>query len=305
MGTADLVPGVSGGTVALVSGIYRDLVGGIRSGVRSAVSLGRLDLVATRQHLRDVPWGLLLPLGVGLLAAVALLSGVIESLLEHHPVEMAGLFFGLVLGSVVVALPMVPVWDARRLLAGGLSAAVTFVVLGFRTGAGADPSWWFLFAAGAIAICAMILPGISGSFLLLTLGVYEYVLGAVNDRDAAVVGVFFAGCVVGLACFSNVLHWALDRWADTVMAVLIGLMVGSLRALWPWPDGTGEEQLGAPVDPIVAPVVLAVIGFAVVVGFTRVAARIEARVTASEPVAGAGPDQNSRSSVDSIPRSSS
>ena len=100
------------------------------------------------------------------------------------------------------------------------------------------------------------------------------------DRDALTIGVFFAGCVVGLAVFSNLLHWALDRWADTVMAALIGLMIGSLRVLWPWPDGTGEEQLGAPTGDVVVPVVLALVGVGVVVGFTRGAAVLERRIEA-------------------------
>jgi putative membrane protein len=104
---------------------------------------------------------------------------------------------------------------------------------------------------------------------------YEFVLGAVNDRDLATIGVFFVGCAVGLAVFSNLLHWALERWSDTVMAGLIGLMVGSLRALWPWPDGTGPEQLGAPEGDVVVPVLLGLVGFCVVVGFSWVARRFE------------------------------
>ena len=288
MGAADLVPGVSGGTVALVTGIYHDLVGGIRSGVHSAVSLAKLDLREAGAHLRAVPWGLLVPLAVGLASAVLLLSKTIEVLLEEEPVRMAGLFFGLVVGSIVVARRLVSRWDATRVSACAVAAAVTFAALGFRSADVEDPSLLFLFAAGAIAICAMILPGISGSFLLLTLGVYEVVLGAVNDRDALTIGVFFAGCVVGLAVFSNVLHWALDRWADTVMAALIGLMIGSLRVLWPWPDGTGPEQLGAPSGDVVGPVLLAAVGVGVVIGFTRVAATLERRIEergAPEPTA--------------------
>ncbi|MCB1260173.1 MAG: DUF368 domain-containing protein, partial [Acidimicrobiales bacterium] len=133
------------------------------------------------------------------------------------------------------------------------AAAVTFVVLGLREGTSddvvaqtADPAIWAFFGAGAIAICAMILPGISGSFILVMLGMYGPVLGAVTDRDVVSLGVFLVGAVIGLALFSQALHWALNRHYDTVMAVLIGLMLGSMRVLWPWPDGVDSTAIGAP-----------------------------------------------------------
>jgi len=146
----------------------------------------------------------------------------------------------------------------------------------------ADPSLLAFFGAGAIAICAMILPGISGSFILVTLGMYSAVLGAVNDRDVAAVAAVALGCVLGLALFSQVLHWALNQHYNTVMAGLIGLMLGSLRVLWPWPGGVDSTALGSPSGPVLVPVALAVGGLVLVVGINELAKWLEGRDTEGE-----------------------
>jgi putative membrane protein len=202
---------------------------------------------------------------------------VIDHLLETQPVAMAALFFGLVSGSVVVAARLVQGWDARRIAITVIVALVAFFVLGQRSGPVQDPSLALYLAAGAIAICAMILPGVSGSFLLLMLGMYDNVLGAITDRDLIVLGVFMVGCVVGLALFSRALHWALVNHEFTMLAALIGLMLGSLRVLWPWPDGTETTALAAPSGDVVVPVLIAVAAFAVVVGVTMVGERLTRR----------------------------
>ncbi len=284
MGSADIVPGVSGGTVALVFGIYRRLIEAVRLGSSALGHLLKGDVAGFTDRLKSVEWSFLLPLLAGIGAAVLALSHLIETLLTDRPVEMAGLFTGLVAGSVVIAWGLLQHRDATRAAIMLAAAALTFVLMGLRGGTSEDaitqvsnPAVWAFFGAGAVAICAMILPGISGSFLLVTMGMYGAVLGAVNDRDLASVAVFLLGCVIGLALFSQLLHWALNTHYDTVMAVLIGLMIGSFRVLWPWPAGVDSTVLGAPSAPIVVPVLLAVAGLAVVMGIDLVSRRLEHR----------------------------
>ena len=289
MGCADIVPGVSGGTVALVLGVYRRLIDAIRTGSLALGSFIKFDGRTGVERLKQVEWSLLIPLLVGILSAILVLSHLIETLLTDRPVEMAGLFLGLVLGSVVVAWGLLERRDLRTLLLMLASAVVVFLLMGLTSGTSEeavsqadDPAIWVFFGAGAIAICAMILPGVSGSFLLVTMGMYGAVLGAVNDRDVVTVGVFALGCIVGLAVFSQLLHWALTDHYDTVMAILIGLMLGSLRVLWPWPAGVDSTELELPADPIVVPVLLAVAGFALVVVVEFVSRRLEGRTRADE-----------------------
>lgn len=278
MGAADLVPGVSGGTIALVLGIYRRLITAVRTGAAALGALVRLDVGGFVEHLRQVEWVFFLPLVAGIGTAVVSLSHLIERLLEDHPLRMAGLFFGLVAGSIVVAWRLVGRRDAIRLgvLAG--VALATFWLLGFSAGTLTEPAWWMFLGAGAIAICAMILPGVSGSFLLLMMGMYVPVLGAVNDRDLLLVGVFGLGAVVGLGAFSTLLHILLDSYHDTVMAGLVGLMAGSLRVLWPWPDGTNGTALALPDGDVVVPVLLAMAGAVAVLLVTRREASIADQV---------------------------
>ncbi len=282
MGSADIVPGVSGGTVALVLGIYQRLVTGIRTGSSALGRVLALDSSGAVAGLRAVDWVLLLPLGLGILTAVVLLAGTIEHQLEVHPTQMAGLFMGLVAGSTIVATGLLTRRDTREwaLILG--AGAVFFAALGLTAGsdpgaASGDVALWAYFAAGAIAICAMILPGISGSFLLVVMGMYPAVLGAVSSRDLPALVVFGLGCVLGLALFSQVLHWALAEHYDTVMAVLIGLMLGSLRVLWPWPDGASSVALGPPDEAVGSTLALAAGGFLLVLAIDRIAHRVEHR----------------------------
>ncbi len=285
MGSADLVPGVSGGTVALVLGIYRRLIASIRNGAGALARLVRVDLAGFVGRLREVEWGFMLPLLIGIAAAVISLSRLIEHLLESAPLRMAGLFFGLVAGSIVVAWRLIDRRDLLRSALVVLSGVVTFWLLGFSAGAVAAPAWWMFLGGGALAICAMILPGISGSFLLLMIGMYEAVLGAVNQRDIGSIGLVAVGAVTGLALFSTLLSRLLDRYQDTVMAVLVGLMAGSLRVLWPWPDGTGGTAMSSPSGDVAIPILLAVAGAVVVLAVTRKEASIEAQVESAAEVA--------------------
>lgn len=271
MGAADIVPGVSGGTVALVTGIYERLIANVHEGASSLKQLVTGNPKGFVAHLKAIEWTWVIPLAAGLLVAVASLASVIEHLLDEEPQAMAGLFFGLVLGSVVVAWRLVPKVTASELAMMFVVAAALFVLLGLRTATSSDEAeivtepLWMFFLAGSIAICAMILPGISGSFILVMLGMYPEVLGAVNERDLLVLGVFVLGCVVGLSLFSTLLNWLLERFHNLMIAAMIGLMLGSLRVLWPWPDGTDSTTLGAPETPIALPLALAAVGFVVVI----------------------------------------
>ncbi len=296
LGAADIVPGVSGGTVALVFGIYEQLLDNIRRGARALGSLVRLDGSGFVAHLRSVEWSFLLPLLTGIGLALLALSAVIERLLHERPEEMAGLFLGLVLGSVVVAWRLLHATTVADVTAMAAVAAVTFVLLGLQSGPVPEPSLPMYFGAGAIAICAMILPGISGSFLLLMMGMYAAVLGAVHDRNLVVIAVFGLGATLGLALFSSALGYLLDHHHDPVLGALIGLMVGSIRVLWPWPNGVGiiSEEAGESISGTTLdlptsenwlwPTVLAVAAFVVVAAVGRLAPTIEQRVAETAEV---------------------
>ena len=280
MGVADLVPGVSGGTIALVLGIYERLIASIRAG---SSALGRLlkgDMVSFRRHLGDVEWVFLLPLLAGILTAVLSLSRVIGHQLEVNPTIMAAVFFGLVLGSVVIAIRMVKQPGPVHLWVGLVIGVAVFVLLGLGGETTvANPSLLVFFGSGALAICAMILPGISGSLILVLIGMYSAVLEAVNDREFLRVGVFTIGTIVGLALFSQVLHWALRHHHDVVLAGLIGLMAGSLRVVWPWPDGVDSSALGGPEGDLTQVLIAALVGFVAVFIVTRLASAREEKVS--------------------------
>ena len=281
MGAADIVPGVSGGTIALVTGIYERLIANVHMGASILKALLTGDVKGAVERFKAVEWLWLIPLGVGLLVAVASLASVIETQLHENPQEMAGLFFGLVLGSVLVAWRLVDEVTAKELAMMAVVGLALFLLLGLRsstTGEEAEmatePLLYF-FGAGALAICAMILPGISGSFILVMIGMYPEVLGAVNDRDLLPLVVFTIGAVVGLSLFSTLLNWLLERYRNLMLAAMIGLMLGSLRVLWPWPGGTESTELAMPAtgDAVLVPIALAVVGFVVVVAIELVSSR--------------------------------
>jgi putative membrane protein len=273
MGSADVVPGVSGGTIAVLVGIYERLVHAISMASKALGNLLRLRFREAGQRLREIDWALIIPLLVGIGVAIFTLASVISTLLEDYPEAMAGLFTGLVAASAWVAWRMLKQPSGASVVIALVVAVGFFLVLGLKGGAVADPSWLVIFGAGAIAICAMILPGISGSFLLLMLGMYDFIISAVDERDFPVLGVFALGCVVGLALFSQVLDWALGNYHDIVVAAMVGLLVGSLRVLWPWPGGVDSTEIGSPTGSWWIPVVLAVLAAAVVVGITMVVER--------------------------------
>jgi len=268
MGAADVVPGFSGGTVALVGGIYPRLVANIRASARVVSLVLRLRLRAIPSALGSIDWGFLIVLLLGLFGSAVLLAATLERLLETEPVTMSAVFMGLVLGAAVVARHQLrgPL-HARLVLLALASAAATALLLGLRPAPLTEPSLLILGAAAAIAVCAMILPGVSGAFLLLVLGVYAPIVSAIADRDLPVIGAFIFGAVTGILSFSTLLNWLLKRAHDLVLAALIGLMFGSARVLWPWPSatGVGDPTLGAPSGQVLVPVVAGLVALALVI----------------------------------------
>lgn len=281
MGAADIVPGVSGGTVALVLGIYERLIHNVHTGAQALKSVLTGDLATFRARLGAVEWVWLLSLLAGILTAVAALSSVIETLLHDHPVRMAALFFGLVVGSLTIAWRLIRSVGAVEVATVVGVAVALFLVLGLKSDTEVADGvaeivtqpWWVFFLSGALAICAMILPGISGSFILVLIGMYTEVIGAVNDRHLVALGATAAGCIVGLALFSSVLTWSLEHHHDLVIAAMVGLMLGSLRVLWPWPGGTNTTDIASPSGDVAIPILLALLGVAVVVGVEVIAVK--------------------------------
>lgn len=306
MGASDIVPGVSGGTMAFILGIYEELVDSIRT-------VGRPNFwqAVLKFRLKDVfqilNWEFLLSVAIGILIAIITLSSTLEYLLLNQPVYLWSFFFGLVLASVLVVSKRVKEWQPALfgvLLMGAVSAYLLVGLVPVQT----PNEWWFLILSGAVASCALILPGVSGAFLLVLLGKYQYVLAAVNDLRAgdwgAAVPIIFVGvgAAVGLVTFAQFLSWLFKRYHDLTVALLIGLMVGSLRKIWPWKmdldwlrDALGNFVLDsdghrlvikqANVLPdfssntgtteFIIAVVLALIGISVILFIDRLAARME------------------------------
>lgn len=232
MGAADVVPGVSGGTIAFISGIYDELL-------RSIAGIPEALLLLLRGRIKDA-WQManatfLLVLFSGIITSILTLARVITYFLHHHPIPVWSFFFGLILVSTYLVGREIGRWNWSRAVSFVLGLAFAYwITVAAPMQWGSDlPS---LFLAGAIAICAMILPGISGSFILLLLGLYSVVLGAVKDLNLLVLAVFASGCVVGLLSFARLLSWLLSRWRDLSLAFLSGLMLGSLNKVWPWKE---------------------------------------------------------------------
>lgn len=264
MGGADVIPGVSGGTVALIVGVYERLVAAISHLVSFGLALLRLDETAARKAWRAVEWRLLLPLGTGIVAALLIGARVIPGLMEQYPLHMRALFFGLVAASL--AIPWQRIGRVRpRLVLLALAAAVgAFLLVGLPQLHVAAPGLPRVFGSAAVAICAMILPGVSGAFLLEVLGLYVPTLEAVNTQNWAYLLTFVAGAGVGLGLFSKILDALLRRYHDATMAALIGLIAGALRALWPYMEADGALRGPNPGEPVDAVVLMGALGFAAV-----------------------------------------
>lgn len=280
MGAADLVPGVSGGTIAFVSGIYDRLINGIKS--FDLTSLRLLFRGQFRELWARIPVTFFIALGVGLLTAILSLSHLLTGLFTSHPVQLWSFFFGLVLGSILLLVKETWRWRSVDFIAFAVAAISTYWLVGMQ--AFHTPTTpFFLFLAGAIAICAMILPGISGSYLLVIMGKYHQVLEAVNNRDFVSLAIFISGIAVGILSFVRIVSWLLTRWRHVTLIALTGIMAGALRTVWPWKEvlstrinSKGEEVplmqinvLPDSGDGVLWAVLLVVLGAIVVVGISR------------------------------------
>lgn len=231
MGSADVVPGVSGGTMAFLLGIYDELLDAINS--VDAAFLRRILTFKWKEAFAEFPWKFLLALGLGIGAAILTLANALHWALENHPVYIWSFFFGLIIASIVAVRTRVKSWSAVNIVALLASAVGAFILVGL-TPSETPHTPLLLFLSGAIAICAMILPGISGAFILVLLGKYSFVLSAVKNFDFLTIALVGLGAVAGLLAFVRLLRWMLKKNHDLVVSILIGFMIGSLRKVWPW-----------------------------------------------------------------------
>ncbi len=233
MGGADVVPGVSGGTLAFITGIYERLLDAISSFDKDALQYAlRFRWQALWKHIDGT---FLLVLLSGIALSIATLAKVIHFLLDEYPIQLWSFFFGLVIIAAYVVAKDISHWRGSVIIAGVVGIAIAYFIT-VATPAQTPTDTWFIFLSGAIAICAMILPGISGSFILLILGKYEYIVTALTELNLLVIAVFGAGCVVGLLSFARLISWLLDRFYNTAIALLAGFMIGSLNKIWPWKE---------------------------------------------------------------------
>ena len=235
MGGADVVPGVSGGTIAFITGIYQELLDSINSIDGEAFKL--LFTFQLKAFWEKINGRFLLPLFLGIITSLLSLARVLEYFMEHEPISLWSFFFGLIIISSILVLREVKKWRIGVILFIMLGTAVAYYIT-IATPSQTTEALWFVFISGAIAICAMILPGISGAFLLLILGKYSFIISAVNERDLLVLGVFALGCIVGILSFSRIVSWLLKHYHDLAIGILSGFMIGSLNKIWPWKIAT-------------------------------------------------------------------
>jgi len=288
MGASDIVPGVSGGTMALILGIYEELIQSVR-GVLNREALGHLLRFRIKQALDLIPWKFLLCVASGIFLAVFTMSYILEWVLEHYPSLLWAFFFGLVVASILTVRKQVKTWGLGPILGLVLGAVGAYILVGLVP-VQTPNTWWFLFLSGAMAISAMVLPGISGAFILVLLGKYQFLLSAVTTRDIVPLLWVVAGAGVGIVTFAQVLGWLFKRYHDPTVAVLMGMLLGSLRKIWPWKetletilDRHGKEipiaqrniLPAAWTGEVMGAILLALLGFALIWTLTTWAARRE------------------------------
>jgi putative membrane protein len=234
MGAADVVPGVSGGTIAFISGIYEELLNSISSFNFNLLKVYKKE--GFKQVWNIVNGSFLLALFIGISISVLSLAKLIETLLENHPIVIWSFFFGLVLASIIYIGKQITTWTIGSILCLILGGILAFYITTLNPMVSENSSPWFLFLVGMIAICAMILPGISGSFILVLLGAYKPVLNALNTRDFFSIIIFMLGAVVGLVTFSRILKWLFSTYKNYTLATLTGFIIGSLNKIWPWQE---------------------------------------------------------------------
>ncbi|QTE22749.1 DUF368 domain-containing protein [Polaribacter cellanae] len=288
MGAADVVPGVSGGTIAFISGIYEELLGSI-----SKINFGLFKTLKNEGFTaawKQVNGTFLLSLFIGIFISIISLAKTIKWLLENEPVLLWSFFFGLVLASIIYIAKQIKKWNVVAVLALLAAAFLAYYVTTLNPLVSENSSLLFMFLAGAIAICAMILPGISGAFILVLLGAYKPILSAVNDKDLKTIAVVGLGAIVGLLSFSKVLKWMFVNYKNITLAMLTGFIIGSLNKIWPWKETltwrTNSHGIEVPLkeqsispynfdaDPqLLMAVVLALIGFALILLMEKLAVK--------------------------------
>jgi putative membrane protein len=269
IGAAEVIPGVSGGTIALITGVYDTLIGSAATLIRAIA--GSLRSAGRRERWQEVgalPWARVVTILLGMALAIVVAAWILEPLIDHYPEHTRAVFLGLILASLAIPLSMA---GGIRSFSAALivlpSAAAAFFLTGIPPTSFDSPSSVIVMLAAAVAVCALVLPGVSGSFLLVGIGLYQPTIEAVNNRDLGYLGVFAAGAVLGLSSFVVVLQWLLSHHQRLTLLVMAGLMAGSTRALWPWQ--TEDRALLAPTDNWIVMVGLALVGVLIVVALMR------------------------------------
>lgn len=265
MGIADAVPGVSGGTIAVISGIYENLVNALRS--CNPVSLKVLWQQGPTAFWRAIHGSFLLTLGLGILCSLLIMANAVLWLLDNHRLLIMAFFIGLISASSILLSKQIRHWNIRAICLFTSGFVLTAATALLSPVSGSD-HLLYVFVSGAIAICAMILPGISGAFILILLGMYEYVLDALRQMDLAVIGVFAAGCAIGLLSFSHVLSWTFYYYREQTYATLTGMLAASLLVLWP-----AQEVGSASAYGLSAAFGLACTGAVIILLFARLSAK--------------------------------
>ena len=239
MGAADVVPGVSGGTIAFISGIYEELITSINNVNLELFKVLRKD--GFKAAWTQLNGNFLLALMLGIAISILSLAKVIKSLLNTEPVLLCAFFFGLVIASILFIGKQIERWNWKTILGFTLGAIVAYYITTLPSSDESMSASWFIFIAGALAICAMILPGISGAFILVLLGAYEPVLTAIDNKDVKIIGIFAIGAIIGLLSFSKILKWLFNNYKNLTLAILTGFILGSLNKIWPWKIITGTR----------------------------------------------------------------
>ena len=240
MGAADVVPGVSGGTIAFITGIYQELIESLNNINLSAIRV--LFKEGIKPFWKHINGTFFVFLFGGIIISILSLAKGVDFLLENHPVLLWSFFFGLIVASVWMVGKSIKSWNIPVIIALLVGTGIAFYISSIQSVADVNAKWYIVLS-GAIAICAMILPGISGSFILVLLGSYQIVIGAIKDRDLAIIGLFAIGCAVGLIAFSRVLKWLFEKFKEVTIALLTGFMIGSLYKVWPWKNEIGDKPL--------------------------------------------------------------
>lgn len=294
MGMADVVPGVSGGTIAFISGIYEELLNSIKS-----IDLEAIKLLFTgkfRALWEKINGKFLFSLIAGIGVAILSMARVMTYMLENHPIITWSFFFGLIIASALMVAREVNRWSAISVVTMIIGVVLSYWIT-IVSPATTPNDWWFVMLSGAIAICAMILPGISGAFILLLMGKYMFIMEAVTELNIGILLLFAVGAVAGIVSFSHVLSWLLAKWHDATVTMLMGFMIGSLNKVWPWKqtletylDSHGVEQplVQANVSPaqfevlggeshLVLAIVSCVAGFALIYVIEMIGKRVQAK----------------------------